>query len=128
LAKREVVNLPGGGGNLPLSPGIKFGNLFYTSGQVGVDRESGTTPDCPAEQTRNCLKNLGKILDAAGLGFENVIKANVYLTDPAYFPKMNEAYVEFFPEDPPARTTAGTSGLARPEFKVEIELIAGFEE
>ncbi len=128
MAKREVVNLPGGGGNLPLSPGIKFGNLFFTSGQVGVDRESGTTPDSPAEQTRNCFKNLKKILDAANLGFEDVIKVNVYITDPAYFSEMNEAYIEFFPSEPPARTTVGIGGLARPEFKVEIEMIAGIEE
>ncbi|MFP4200208.1 MAG: RidA family protein [Clostridia bacterium] len=127
MAKREVVNL-GSGGNLPLSPGVKFGNLFFTSGQVGVDRESGTTPESVAEQTRNCFKNLMKILDAAGLGLEDVIKVNVYITDSAYFSEMNEAYVEFFPSDPPARTTVGIGGLARPEFKVEIEMIAGIEE
>ena len=121
--KRETVTL-GGSSNLPLSPGVKVGNFLYTSGQVGVDRSTGTVPEDAGEQTRFCFENLRKILVAGGVDFEDVFKVNVYLTDNDDFAAMNEVYRTYFPNDPPARTTVGTSGLARPDFKVEIEMIA----
>jgi len=122
--KREVVSLPGQSASLPLSPGIKVGNLLFTSGQVGVDREKGITPEDIRDQTRACFRNLRQILNAAGVDYEDVVKVNVYLTDMSEFSAMNEAYREHFPEEPPARTTVGIKALARPEFRVEIEMVA----
>ncbi len=128
MSGREVVSLPGGGGNIPLSPGIKIGNLLFASGQVGVDRKTRDVPDDVGEQTRNCFRNLGAVLEAAGVGFEDVVKVHVFLTDMDDFRTMNEAYREFFPIDPPARTTVGIKGLVSEKFKVEIDLIAAIGE
>ncbi len=121
--KREVVST-GSTGDLPLSAGVKAGSFLYTSGQVGVDGDTGVVPEDVGEQTRLCFENLRRILAAGGVDLEDVIKVNVYLTDTGDFAAMNEVYRTYFPVDPPARTTVGISGLARPEFKVEIEMIA----
>ncbi len=122
--KRRIVSLPGPKSKLPLSPGVIVGNLLFTSGQVGVNKTTKETPTSVGEQTQCCFDNLKPILEAAGLGMEDVAKVNVYLTDMSDFPEMNKVYKEQFPDDPPARTTVGISGLAMPEYKVEIEMIA----
>jgi 2-iminobutanoate/2-iminopropanoate deaminase len=91
---------------------------------VGIDREKGEVPSDIKGQTRQCFKNLEEVLDAAGLGFDDVAKVNVYLTDMSEFSDMNEAYKEVFPETPPARTTVGVDALASDDFRIEIELVA----
>ncbi len=123
MMKREVINL-GAASRAPLSAGIKVGHMLYTSGQVPVNRETQEVPGSIAEQTRQTLENLKDILHAAGTDFDQVIKVLVFLTDMADFEGMNEVYREYFPVAPPARSTIGVAGLARDEFKVEIELIA----
>jgi len=121
---RKVVSPGGKKSSAPLSPGIQVGDFLFCSGQVGVDRETGTVPEDIKEQTRNCFKNLEKVVRAAGATMNDVVKVNVYLTNMDDFSDMNEAYAEVFPEDPPARTTVGIKGLVREEFKIEIELVA----
>ena len=107
----------------PYSPGIRFGNLIFTSGQVGTD-PSGQVPPDIREQTRNCLDNIQAVLEAAGTNMAHALKATVFLTDMKDFGAMNEIYRAAFPGDLPARSTVGVSALARPELKVEIEVVA----
>jgi 2-iminobutanoate/2-iminopropanoate deaminase len=108
----------------PYSPGIKYGNLVFTSGQVGAD-PSGQVPPDIREQTQNCLDNIQAVLEAAGTNMAHALKATVFLTDMKDFAAMNEVYRAAFPGDLPARSTVGVSALARPELKVEIEVVAG---
>jgi len=107
----------------PYSPGIRLGNLIFTSGQVGADA-AGNVPPGVREQTRNCLDNIQAVLEAAGSGMAHTLKATVFLTDIQDFAAMNEVYRAAFPGDLPARSTVEVSALARPELKVEIEVVA----
>ncbi|HEV2439965.1 MAG TPA: RidA family protein [bacterium] len=110
--------------SVPYSPGIKYGNLVFTSGQVGTDA-SGQVPPDVRQQTQNCLDNIQAVLEAAGTNMAHALKATVFLTDIKDFAAMNEVYRAAFPGDLPARSTVGVSALARPELKVEIEVVAG---
>lgn len=107
----------------PYSPGIRLGNLLFTAGAVGTDAE-GRVPEDIREQARNTLENLRAVLAAAGSNLAHVLKSTVYLTDMNEFGAMNDVYRSFFSGDPPARTTVGVVALARPEMRIEIEMIA----
>jgi 2-iminobutanoate/2-iminopropanoate deaminase len=115
---------PSANPDLPLSPLTRLGDTLYTAGQVGVDPETRAIPDGVRAQTRQVLLNLRSVLATAGAELSDVVKTTVFLTDMADFAEFNEAYREFFPVDPPARSTVGVAALARPELIVEIEAIA----
>lgn len=107
----------------PYSPAVIAGDFVYVSGQGPTDPATGQMVlDSVQAETRQVLKNIQAILEAAGTSLENVVKCNVYLADRADFAAMNEVYREFFPNDPPARTTV----QAHPpvEIRVEIECVA----
>lgn len=109
---------------LPFSDGVVAeGTLLFTSGKVGWDLETGDLPDGIGAQTDQCLRNLEVLLKTAGSSFENVLKVTVYLTDADDYDPMNEVYGQYFPGNPPARTTVVVD-LVRPELLVEIDLIA----
>jgi reactive intermediate/imine deaminase len=108
----------------PYSPGTRGGGLVYTSGQVAWDADQQIVGvGDPAAQTRQVLSNVTSILEAGGATLADVMKCNVYLSDIRYFQAMNDVFAEFFPDDPPARTTV-EARLATPEMLVEIEAIA----
>lgn len=115
---------PSANPSLPLSPLTRLGDTLYTAGQVGIDPESRSVPSGVRAQTRQVLINLRTVLATAGADLSHVVKTTVFLTDMADFAEFNEAYREFFPVDPPARSTVGVAALARPELIVEIEAIA----
>lgn len=108
----------------PYSHAIIANGFVYTAGQAGVDPATGKLVDGGvAEQTAQALKNLATILQSAGTSLEHAVKANVYLHAMSDFQAMNKVYGEFFPANPPARTTVG--GLDLPlGAQVEIEIIA----
>jgi reactive intermediate/imine deaminase len=108
----------------PYSPGASAGGWVYTAGQVAWDHEGRLVGigDVTA-QTRQVLRNIVSILDAAGATVADVLKCNVYLADIRHFQAMNAVFAEVFPTDPPARTTV-QAALAEPEMLVEIEAIA----
>ncbi len=110
--------------SLPLSPLTRINDTLYTAGQVGVDPETRAIPDGVRAQTRQVLLNLRGVLALAGADLSHVVKTTVFLTDMADFSEFNDAYREFFPVDPPSRSTVGVAALARPELIVEIEAIA----
>jgi len=102
---KEVIIPEGGAKPLaPYSPGIRSGNLVFTSGQIGLDPKTGKlAPGGVEAETRQALTNLGTILKAAGSSFENVLKVTVYVKEIADYGHVNEIYGQFFTEDPPAR-------------------------
>lgn len=111
---------------LPISPIVIDGQTAYLAGQLGVDKKNGKlVPGGIEAETRQCLNNLGTVLRSQGLGFEDVVKCTVFLTDLNDFPKMNEVYGQFFPKNFPARSAFKVAGLAL-NAKVEIECIASF--
>lgn len=91
---------------VPLSPGVRKGNVVQVAGQVAVDPATGRlVGESVAEQTRACLRNVFAVLEAAGAGEQDVVMLRVYLTDVAHFAEMNAAYAELLSEPYPARTT-----------------------
>jgi 2-iminobutanoate/2-iminopropanoate deaminase len=114
---------PAAGG--PYSPAIETANGFvFTAGQLGTDP---ATNDFVfggiQEQTRQTLRNIQAVLEAAGCTLADVVKTTVFLSDMNNFAAMNEVYAEFFPDTPPARTTVQVARLPR-DGMIEIETIA----
>jgi 2-iminobutanoate/2-iminopropanoate deaminase len=108
----------------PYSQAIDVGALVFCSGQVGLDPASGTLVEGGvAEQAARALANLGAVLEAAGLGFGDVVKTTCFLVDMDDFATFNEAYAGFFPDPPPARSTVAVAALPRGA-RVEVEAIA----
>ncbi len=108
----------------PYSQAIKAGDFLFASGQIPLDPATGTlVTGGIAEQTHRVLKNLAAVLEAAGIGFDKVVKTNVYLSDMADFAAVNEIYATYFPQPAPARATIQAARLPR-DVKVEIDLVA----
>lgn len=125
MSDRRMFNWTDPHHDLPFSPVTRIGDTLYISGQVGVERATrSVVPGGIGPQTRRALQNLEEVLGLAGVTLQNVAKVNVFLTDMSDFEAFNAAYREFFPTDPPSRTTVGTSGLSKPEMLIEIEAIA----
>jgi len=111
--------------DLPYSPVVQADGVLYLSGQVPVDPSTKQVVDGGIlEQTRVALENVRASLALAGATLDDVVKVNVYLTNMDGFADMNTVYREYFPQNPPARTTTGTSGLAHPSMLVEIDVVA----
>lgn len=108
----------------PYSQAVRVGNLLFLSGQIPLDPVSGQLVEGGIQhQTERVLENLGAVLEAAGLTFENVVKTTVYLKNLADFVHMNETYAKYFPSNPPARATVEVARLPR-DVSVEIDAIA----
>ena len=100
----------------PYSQAVDLGDLVFLSGQmVGAG-------DVVA-QTERVLQNMQGVLQAAGMTLSNVVRTTVFMIDLAEFPRMNEVYAKYFPQDPPARSTVQVSALPRGS-RVEIDAIA----
>ena len=112
----------------PYNAGIRAGHLIFVSGQAGIDPATGKLVEGGVEaQTRRTMTNIQNILKAAGIPMERVVKTSVFLTDMNEFAKMNAIYAEFFPNNPPARTTVQVSALPK-NAVVEIDAIALADE
>jgi len=108
----------------PYSQAIRTENLLFTAGQVGLDPDTMEMVEGGIEaQTRRVLTNLKHVLETADSGLNFVVKTTVFLQDMAEFAKMNAVYAEFFPENPPARSTVQVAGLPKGAL-VEIECVA----
>ena len=108
----------------PYSQAIEANGFVFVSGQIPTEPETGqmSAVDVVA-QTKRVMDNLGAILSAEGLGFEDVVKTTIYLTDLSDFARVNEAYAAYFQSDPPARATVQVAALPKGA-KIEIEAIA----
>ena len=108
----------------PYSAGTSTGNLIFTAGQLGIDRQTGEIVAGGIEaETRQALMNLQYILEAAGSSMQQVLKTTVFLRDMNEFGRMNAVYGEFFTVKPPARSTIQVAALPKAG-AVEIEAIA----
>lgn len=118
---RQVITPEGQRPNPNLSSAIKVGNVVYASGQLGM----GNPPDSTIEgQTRRTLENTKRVIEAAGATMADVVRCTVFLTRAADFQGMNGVYREYFPKDPPARSTVIVAALVVPAALVEIECTA----
>jgi 2-iminobutanoate/2-iminopropanoate deaminase len=108
----------------PYSQAVRAGNLVFTAGQIPLDPVSGKLVEGGIrEQTHRVLDNLRAVLAASGTDFSKVVKSTVFLDDLKNFAQFNEVYAEYFPHDPPARSTFQVGGLPLGA-KVEIEMVA----
>ena len=108
----------------PYSQAIRIDNLVFTAGQVGLNPASMEIVEGGVEaQARQVLTNLKSVLEAADSGLNFVVKTTVFLQSMGDFAAMNGVYQEFFPENPPARSTVAVAGLPKGAL-VEIECVA----
>ena len=109
---------------VPLSQAIRMGDLF-ASGQLGMSPVTGRLIEGGIEaETRQVCENLKAVLEAAGSSMDKVAKVTIYLADLTELMAMNKIFSEYFPVDPPARTTFQAAALIGGA-RVEIEAIAG---
>ena len=108
----------------PYSQAVAADPWVFLSGQIGLYPATGAlAAGGVREQADQALKNLGAVLEAAGVGFEHVVKTTVYLLDLSKFSEMNEVYGRYFGAPAPARATVQVSGLPRGAL-VQIEAVA----
>ncbi len=111
---------------LPFSPGVKFGQLVFISGQGPIGASGKVVQGDIRAQTKLTLENFRRIVEAAGSSMGNTLQTMVYLKDLNDYPTMNEVYSTFFPEPRPARATVQAELLFG--MKVEIQGIAFIPE
>ncbi len=107
----------------PYSQAVRTGNLLFLSGQIPIVPGSGEieAPDISG-QSEQVMRNIGAILEAAGLGFEDVVKTSCFLTDIADFAAFNTVYARYF-TGKPARSCFAVAALPK-NARVEVEVIA----
>lgn len=122
---REAVSSPNAPKAIgPYSQAIKANGFIFVSGQVAFDPATGNLISGGIEQqTEQVMKNLSAILQAAGSGWDKVVKTTVFLKNMSEFGQMNEVYGKFFKNAPPARSTVEVARLPR-DVSVEIDVIA----
>ena len=116
----ETTKAPGAIG--PYSQGYEVNGFVFTSGQIPVDPATGEIPEGIAAQAEQSCKNVGAILEAAGIGYEQVIKTTCFLADMADFATFNEVYARYFVSKP-ARSCVAAKALPKGVL-CEIEAIA----
>ena len=127
-ARREIIPPPAGAfdakvSGQPASTVVRGGDFLFVSGLTAVDLQSGKrVPDTTAGETRQILVNLRQLLEAADSSLDKVVKVNVLLHSMLEAPNMNDVYVLFFSDPPPARTVCGARLPA--DVKVMIECTA----
>jgi 2-iminobutanoate/2-iminopropanoate deaminase len=107
----------------PFSPAVRANGFLFLSGQIGTDSTGRLVPGGIQAETRQTMNNIRDVLRRAGSSFDKVVKCTVFILDMAEWPAMNEVYITYFTKLPPARSAAGSSGLALGA-RVEIECIA----
>ena len=116
----ETKNAPGAIG--PYSQGYEVNGFVYTSGQIPVDPATGAVPEGIAAQAEQSCKNVGAILESAGVGFGQVFKTTCFLADMGDFAAFNEVYAKYFTSKP-ARSCVAVKDLPKGVL-CEIEAIA----
>jgi 2-iminobutanoate/2-iminopropanoate deaminase len=105
----------------PYAQAIRYENLIFVSGQLGIDPETGELVEGGvAEQTKRAMQNVNAILEEAGSGAKQLLKTTIYLADLGDFQAMNEVYATFLGPQPPARATIQAAALPSGAL-VEIE-------
>jgi 2-iminobutanoate/2-iminopropanoate deaminase len=108
----------------PYSQAIRSGNFVFVAGQGCVNPKTGQKESASVQsETRQVLENVKAILEAAGTSMSRVVKTTCFLADMNDFQAFNAVYAEYFPSEPPARTTIQAGKLPL-DLKVEVEAIA----
>ncbi len=111
-------------GEFPFSKVVEANGFVFLAGQIGdAPGSKGPVAGGIEPETRAMLDNVGRLLGAVGLGYDDVVKCTVYLTDFEEFAAMNAIYREYFPTDPPVRATVEVGRLAVGA-RIEIEVLA----
>lgn len=106
----------------PYSQGFEAGGLIFTSGQIGLNPQDGSLAQGLRAQAHQACRNIGQVLQAAGVGFESVVKTTCFLADMADFAAFNEIYTQYFTSRP-ARSCVAVKTLPKGAL-CEIEAIA----
>jgi 2-iminobutanoate/2-iminopropanoate deaminase len=124
LIMREVINTTAAPAAIgPYSQAMRAGDYVFTSGQIGLEPDTGKLVEGVEAQTKQVLANLQAVLAAAGASFEQVVKTTIFLVDMADFQTVNTLYATAFASEPPARSTVQVAALPRKAL-VEIEAVA----
>ena len=107
----------------PYSQAVSTDGFLFTSGQVGINPSTGRLAEGLDAQARQVLANLRQVLSSAGCTLDDVVKATIYVTDLADFPRLNELYGEALGAHRPARSTVQVAGLPLGA-QVEIDFVA----
>lgn len=107
----------------PYSPFREAGNLVFFSGQIPLVPDTGEVPSNLQDQVHQAMRNVGGVLEAAGLNYSSVIKTTVFLADIDDFAAVNEIYAQYFKEPFPARSAVAVKDLPK-GVKLEVEVIA----
>ncbi|ECC2087623.1 RidA family protein [Listeria monocytogenes] len=107
----------------PYSQAVKVNGLIFTSGQLGINPETGELADGTTKQAEQAFKNIAAVLAEAGSGLDKIIKATVFFKDLNEFKAVNEVYATFFSSDFPARSAFQVAKLPL-DVAIEIEVIA----
>ena len=123
---KQIINTPNAPAPIgPYNQAVLADNTLYISGQIPMDPATGELISGDIQkETKQCMENLRAILEEAGMGFEQVVKASIFVKDMNQFAHINEAYGQYFnAESAPARETVEVANL--PKFvNVEISMIA----
>ena len=120
IVKSEAVPQPIG----PYSAAVIAGGMVYTSGQIAIDPTTQEYQPRPVDvETSVVMGHLKNLLEAAGTGFDHVVKTSIFLADMSDFPIVNEVYASFFQGNYPARETVQVAMLPKGA-RVEISMIA----
>lgn len=106
----------------PYSQAVAFGQMVFTSGQIGINPADGQVAEGFAQQAKQVLDNLGEVLKAGGASYDSVIKTTCFLADMGDFAEFNEIYSEYF-KSKPARSCVAAKTLPK-NVLVEVEAIA----
>ena len=122
---RRAISTAGAPGAVgPYSQGIATESLLFTAGQAALDPATGALVEGGIQpETERVMANLTAVLDAAGCGWDDVVKTTIFLVDMDDFAKVNAIYGRFVSDPPPARSTVGVAALPKGA-RVEIEVIA----
>jgi 2-iminobutanoate/2-iminopropanoate deaminase len=125
VTERRVVKTEGAPQAIgPYSQAVVAGGFVYVSGQIPLDPATGQFVEGGVrDQTAQVLRNLSKVLEAAGSDLSRVVKTTVFLADMNDFAAMNDVYATFFNDEPPARSTVQAARLPR-DARVEIDVVA----
>jgi 2-iminobutanoate/2-iminopropanoate deaminase len=124
MAKEVVATKQAPAAIGPYSQAIKANGFVYTAGQIAIDPASNNVIEGDVrQQTERVCQNLKAILDAAGSGFDKVVKTTVFLKNMSDFAAMNEVYGKFFTQPAPARSTVEVAALPK-NVLVEIDVVA----
>ncbi len=108
----------------PYNQAVKVNNMLFVSGQIAINpADSSLNTSNIADETHQVMKNLEAILKEAGMGFENIVKTSIFLSDMNNFAKVNEVYGSYFTANFPARETVEVSRLPK-DVNVEISVVA----